>query len=221
MLYRDLSAPAKIVYHITRRVKNHQTESFFHAIETIARLAGISECSTRRGLEDLVRKGILKRTERPGHSTLYTFIQTADLALFDTPLLPNLIPHPSQIDTHNNSDLTNSDLTTTVWLTEKLSNTLVAKYGPQAVSDRVVVISKMNGKIRNKAGLLVASLKGNYIPASKELREKEKKENQSKWIDEKIKKEKKESEEMKKLYEQSTLTSGQIKEMFDQVGKEN
>ena len=220
MLFRDLSSPAKIIYHVTRRIKNHQTESFFHAVNTLADIAGISERSCQHALNELVQHCILKRTERPGHSTLYTFISTVDLAPFCTPVQQILHLTPAEYAPITTSDLTNSDLTTT-WLTEKLSYSLVSQYGQQAVSDRVVVISKMNGQIKNKAGLLVASLKGGYIPDSKELREKEKKENQSKWIDEKIKKEKKESEEMKKLYEQSTLTSGQIKEMVDQVGKEN
>ena len=224
MLFKDLSSPAKIVYHVTRRIKNHQTESFFHAVNTLATLTGISERSCQYALNELVNHGILKRTERPGHSTLYTFIQTADLAATLHPSPAEFAPHPRKICTHNNSDLTDSDLTTTEWLTEKLSNTLVAKYGPQAVSDRVVVISKMNGKIGNKAGLLVASLKGNYIPASKELREAEERQRITLAIEAKSEKQ---SQEYEKMIQEREKSSGKIdltsefEKLIAKIGKEN
>ncbi len=48
------------------------------------------------------------------------------------------------------------------------------KYGAMEVEKRVEIIAKMNGKVKNKIGLLVDSLKKGYIPTCKELREAEK-----------------------------------------------
>jgi hypothetical protein len=119
---------------------------------------------------------------------------------------------------HITTGFKHSNLTTTELLNQKLFYNLIEQYGQKAVSDRVVVISKMNGQIKNKTGLLVASLKGNYIPTCKEFREKEKSEAHSKWIDQENEKRRKEIEEWEG---ETKLTPEQIKEMIDQVGKEN
>jgi len=190
MLFKDLSTPAQLVYHVTRRIKNHKTNSFFHSVETIADHIGKSESTARKGLSDLVNAGILTKTERTGRTTVYTFIAEARLSeqaptqnLHPTPL--DSTPHPPKIYTHNNSDLTDSDLTTT-WLSDKTKSKLITDYGKQAVYDRVVVISKMNGQVKNKAGLLVHSLKNDYIPASKEMKEAKQREDINKAVEAEI-----------------------------------
>jgi hypothetical protein len=227
MLFRDLSTPAQIVYHVTRRIKNHKTDSFFHSIETLIKATGKSECTVRRGLNDLVKAGILSRTERIGHTALYKFISIAPLYPHQSDTLPlsnrypspiNLIQGGPQSDTHNNSPLTDRPLTTT-WLDDQLCDKLISSYGEQAVNDRVVVIASLNGKIKNKAGLLVDSLKRGYMPASKELREKEEKARHEELIQARIETERLEREKMIQEYDNSQATVDLVA-MLEQSFKE-
>lgn len=221
MLFKDLSSSAKIVYHVTRRIKNHKTDSFFHSSQKIADIAGISLRSCQYALDELVQKGILKETPRPGHTSLYTFISTADLdpCRICTPDVQNLHPTPAEFAPITTSALTNSDLTTTVtWLNDSLKDQLIKQYGLYEVEKRVVVISKMNGKIKNKAGLLRHSLINNYIPTCKELQEKEEQEQREAKIQAKIEAERIERLKMfEKMEEQKANIN--ISEMFQNMLK--
>jgi hypothetical protein len=175
---------------------------FFHGIDTLASLANMSHKHTVYAIKELIDRGILKRYPRPGRSTIYEYIPCQPSVLETPPTSTQKTLPPSVFTTpHNNSDLTDLDLTTTQWLCGKLLDDLVNKYGKEAVSNRVVVISKMNGQIKNKAGLLVDSLRKGYIPTSKELREKEANEKHRKFLDEKIKKDRQEQEEREKGFE--------------------
>jgi len=228
MLFSDLSTPAQIVYHVTRRIKNHKTDSFFHSIETLIKATGKSECTVRRGLNDLVKAGILSRTERIGHTALYKFISTAPLYPHQSDTLPlsnrypspiNLIQGGSQSDTHNNSPLTDRDLTT-IWLDDQLRDKLISSYGEQAVNDRVVVIASLNGKIKNKTGLLIHSLKNNYIPESKELRENKEKAQHEKAIQDRIDRDQAERDKTIQEYEQNSISEIDLIAMIEESFKE-
>ena len=220
MLFRDLSPSAKIVYHVTRRIKNHKTNSFFHAIETIADLAGISESSARRGLQSLVDMKILKAQTRSGTSTEYTFIDNANLSRSK----PNLTPLPIQIDTPgvsnlhpNNSSLTDSDLTTT-GIDLKFYQDMVIQYGKEAVDVVVENVKKMNGSVKNPGGYVRSALKHGYIPTNAEIRAREKAKERAKQIDEEREKSLAEWEERKKEREKSQLTPDEIKKMIEKIG---
>lgn len=228
----SLSAPARTIYLLILKRKAHEDnryckkDQFFHSVENWTEASGYKERAVQYALKELRDLGIIEWQERPGRSTLYThkkyitIYKPKNKRIPCTPPVHSMHPPCASNAPITTKDLTDKDLTTT-WLNEKLSNTLIAKYGIDAVNDRVVVISKMNGKIQNKAGLLVASLKGNYIPDSKELREKEKSIAKAKLITDRIEKDRLEREEIVKAHEESKMTPKQIKEMFDQIGKEN
>jgi hypothetical protein len=227
MLFKNLSKDEGLMYHVVARCRNRKTNQFYHQIDKLAEYAGLNHYSGVYAIKGLIDKKIISRESRPGHSSIYTFLQ--ELNLFEpasdkekatTRSVAQGYHQPVAQGYHITTTPNNNNLTTT-WLTEKLSNSLIAKYGQKPVSDRVVVISKMNGQIKNKAGLLVASLKGNYIPASKELREKEESQRIALAIEAKSEKDRLEREEIVKAHEESKLTSKQIKKMFDQIEKGN
>lgn len=227
MLFRDLaklSKDAALMYHVAVRSKNKKTNQFFKRIDVLAYEAGLNHYSAVYAIKELKDNGILSRKTRPGHSSIYTLLQELPLSepkekATTRPVAQGYHPPVAQ-GYHITTDFNINNLTTTDWLSENLSKTLISQYGSQAVEDRVVVISKMNGKIQNKAGLLVASLKGGYIPDSKELREKEKSIAKEKLIAERIEKDRLEREETERAYAESVLTHEQIREMIDRIGKE-
>ena len=229
MLFRDLSLQGRAMYHAVVRSKNKETNQFFHRIDKLAHRAGLDHKSAVYAIKELIDNEIISRESRPGHSSLYTFLK--ELPLEDESALNNVFATTRSVQVshqqpvaqshHITTGFKQSNLTTTVWLDKNLLKTLTAKYGSQAVEDRVVVISKMNGQIKNKSGLLVASLKGGYIPDSKELREKEKSIAKAKLVEERIEKDRLEREKMERLHEESKLTPEQIKEMFDEIGRTN
>jgi hypothetical protein len=106
-------------------------------------------------------------------------------------------------------------------LSVKFYSDMVNQYGKEAVDIVVVNLEKMNGEVKNFPGYVRSALKNGYVPTNKTIQEKEKSIAKAKLIDEKIEKDRLEREEMERLHEESKLTSEQIKEMFDQVGKGN
>lgn len=228
MLFRDLSLQERAMYHAIVKSKNKETNQFFHRIDKLAYRAGLDHKSAVYAIRGLIDKEIISRESRPGHSSLYTFLK--DLPLEDETASDNVFATTRSVQVshqqpvaqshHITTGFKQSNLTTTEWLNENLLKTLTAKYGSQAVEDRVVVISKLNGKIGNKTGLLVASLKGNYIPASKELREAEERQRITLAIEAKRQKLSQEYEKMIQDRETSLETINLVSE-FDKLIAEN
>ena len=223
MLYKNLPSPAsKIVYHIARRIKNHKTQSFFHAVETLADLSGVSESTARKGLHDLVKAGILRPEERQGQTTEYFFIDVAYLSNVAklTPHPPRIYTPPPQILHPNNSSLTNSDLTTTD-INVKSYNDLVKQYGKDAVDVVVESVRKRNGSVNNLTGYVIHALKNGYNPKTQEQIEEEKRKERSKKIDEQIEQSRKEQEEIEKAWEESDPEAGKkaVTEFLAKIGE--
>jgi len=220
MLFRDLSPSAKIVYHVIRRIKNHKTESFFHSTQKIADIAGISLRSCKYALDELIRQGILKATERPGHTTLYTFISTADLAQFCTPTVQDLHPTRAEFAPITTSALTNSDLTTT-WLSDFLFSKAIKLHGKEWTDVVVDRISRMNGNIKDKGAYFNWCIQTNIIPTSKELKAQEAKEKHKKYIDEQIEKSQRENEERERIWSERDPEAGNkaITELISKINE--
>ena len=78
MLFRDLSSPAKRVWLILNIVLDNELGSFDYSSRELANAVGCSVSTIRRGLDDLVKYGILKEFVRAGLSTIYTMIEIVE-----------------------------------------------------------------------------------------------------------------------------------------------
>jgi hypothetical protein len=225
----SLSAPARTIYLLILKIKAHQDnryckkDQFFHSVEKFVEISGYKNRAVKYALQELRDIKVLDWIERPGRSTLYTHIKY--ITIFN-PCKPCTtvvhLMHPTHAPNApiTTKDLTNKDLTTT-WLDDQLRDKLIKSHGEQAVNDRVVVISKMNGNVKNKAGLLVDSLKRGYMPASKELREKEEKERKNELIQARIETEKLEREKMLKDFSENSSGQIDLVGQFEQMIKIN
>jgi len=197
-VYKKLSVRARIMFSVVEHAKANQDKElclknqFFHSINKLANLADLSRPHAVYALKELEQKGIITREHRHGHSTLYTYIPAENNDLMVT--LRNLpkvtlrnLPTVTPCN-HITTVPEQIQLTTTEWLSPQLHDQLIRQYGESAVNDRVVVIDKMNGKVKNKAGLLRQSLREGYIPTSKEYRDEEAEEKRHNLIDEQMEK---------------------------------
>jgi len=229
----SLSAPTRTIYLLILKRKTHEDkryckkDQFFHSVENWAEASGYSIRTIQYSLKELRDLGIIEWEVRPGRSNLYTHKKYITIykpkkqSIYCTPPMHQMHPTPAPNAPITTKDLTVKDLTTThTWLNDQLLNSLIAQYGKEAVDDRVVVISAMNGKIKNKAGLLVDSLRRGYIPTCKELREKEEKERKRNLIDNEIERKRKEQEEREKAWAKSDPNAGKnaIAELMSKLG---
>lgn len=174
MLYSNLTLPEQSLYHVIFRVKNHNNDQFFHSIKTLQRLTGLSERAVQYALRGLEKKGIISRRERYARTSVYTMIDTAKLIQKNPDTPAYYAPHPAQHApqsayyapiTVNNPNRYN--LTTTQEFPSKiLYDKLITEYDKEKVDRNVAVILNLDGKIKNKNGLLVDSLRKGYTPAS-------------------------------------------------------
>jgi hypothetical protein len=227
MLFRDLaklSKDAALMYHVAVRSKHKKTNQFYKRIDVLAYEAGLNHCSAVYAIKELIDKEIISRESRPGHSSIYTLLQELPLSEPKEKATTRPVAQgyhlPVAQGYHITTDLNINNLTTTQ-LSVKFYSDMVRQYGKEAVDVVVVNLEKMNGEIKNFPGYVRSALKNGYVPTNKTIQEKEKSIAKAKLIDEKIEKDRLEREEMERLHEESKLTSEQIKEMFDQVGKGN
>jgi len=186
------------------RCKKNQ---FFHSIDKLAELAGLSRPHAVYALKELEEKGIIIREHRHSHSTLYTYVENSDVKVTKSNHQTVTKSNHQKVTLRNHrTTVPERSYLTTTWLDDQLRDKLISYYGEQAVNDRVVVIASLNGKIKNKTGLLVDSLKRGYMPASKELQEKEEKKRHEKAIQDHIDRDQQERDKMIQDYNDSEAT---------------
>ncbi len=175
-------ATGKVLY-VVATIADYKSGEFYHSINTIATLAGVSKGSVKRALRELQqwKPPIIEMHQRPGKTAIRIYCPTRDRpesiqdvdnsARPGSPMIRGGITHdPGTRITHDPLTVfKTTEETTTQDISPKLVDKLIEKYGFDEVHARVVVISKMNGRVANKDGLLVDSLKHGYIPSDKEL----------------------------------------------------
>ena len=176
--FAKLQPATKTILYVLASIASHETGEFYHSASTIAKLAGVGRASVFRAFQELeaTEPPILVSLPRPGKTTQRFYC--ADRNYDPTRLThetPTRLTHetpPVSPMRHEQQILTRDLETTTDDFPENLLLKLVDQYGKEEVEKRVVVISRMNGKVKNKPGLLVHSLKNGYIPTDKETEDK-------------------------------------------------
>lgn len=206
--FARLQSATKIILHVIATIADYTTGEFYHSVGTIARLAGLSRRSATRAikeLEELTPPIIQTQEKRPGKPTIRIYLPALrdvdNSARGVSPMAQGYDTHVSPTyDTHVSQTLTTEqNKQQQTGFSDKFINKLVNEYGFEEVHARVVVISKMNGRIENPRGLLVHSLKRGYIPVDKELAAKQKMERRRQAEDAHSKRLQEEHEEAKRL----------------------
>ena len=142
-------------------------DQFFHSVENISEASGYKTRAVKYALKELRDLEVIDWTERPGRSTLYTHkkyitIYTpknytnekytpenprisctpANTSIPCTPPMHQVHPTYAPHAPITTKDLTNKDLTTTDWLSDKLLDRLIKEYTIEAINERVVAIKK-------------------------------------------------------------------------------
>ena len=80
MLLRNMSMASTSVYFGITVIMGAKVKDWFDcSTKELSEITGRSTSTIRRGLDDLVSYGILEKTERPGHTTLYRVIEEVPL----------------------------------------------------------------------------------------------------------------------------------------------
>jgi hypothetical protein len=180
--YAKLKPSSRILLHVITGVCNHQTGEFYHSVETLAHLSGISERATRYALRELEsqKPPIIssepraKQADRKVHLPTARFTDQAKGAN-DSTMGANIDTRRGQQMPPNNRKQQQTKTTTAA---DRISPSLIAElseiYGAKAVLGVVVSMRSMDGEVKNANAYFRTCVTKGWIPTSAKARKKQK-----------------------------------------------
>lgn len=184
--FAKLKPSSKILLHVISGICNGITGEFFHSVETLAHLAGISQRSVQYALHELQSQDppIISREPRPGHSDekvhlpTLRFTQNAfsgqERGATDAPGAATDAPEGCNHFTPLNNNPNNKDLKTTA--AHRIAPALIAamteQYGASIVQKVVVAMRSMDGEVENANAYFRRCCQRGWIPTSSKAKKK-------------------------------------------------
>jgi hypothetical protein len=189
--FAQLKPSSRILLHVITAVCNDKTGEFYHGVETLAHLSGLSERATRYALRELESHDppIISAQLRPGKPDLKVHLPTVRHchqrgATDAPPVLRGATDAPrganndtrggQQMPPKNNKEQQELKTTTAAdRISPDLIKSMTDIYGADIVSRVVVAMQSMDGEVRNANAYFRVCCEKNWTPTSKKARQKE------------------------------------------------